>query len=348
MIIKLISKININENGQIGYYPIYVEEVMDIHQRKKFKSNNMKLKYPEKVELLKDAICVSGNRLLEKGMDLNRIDTQIDCRINMIQRTPDEIHKNCDRVMNNIDYNDSEDNVRRFIQEGVYRFVNLSLKFDSSFWCKFGSAPYYQRFENKKPNGGVGMDTIFGDKFEHCSPNDAENKSLTLFNEYLVLKKKKEETKLPNITSLYKNLDDIENNVVVKNINSESEIFWNDVTKDTKDRFEVFNKYGSKEIYIFEPSDRNLKKIFSMATEYDQGMMVEKYQTVKCLDIVEWWVNKLEEGRTIISYNENEYHPKIISKKRNYKVSNESMERLFLYYKLLVMKEGVSEFKMDW
>lgn len=309
---------------------------------------DMKLKYPEKVELLKDAISVSGKRLLEKGMDINRIDTQIDCRINMTRRTPDEINKNCDKIMSNIDFSDTEDNVRQYIKEEVYRFVNLSLRFDSSFWHNFGSAPYYQRYEDAKPKGGVGMDTIFGDKFEHCSPNDAENKSLTLFNEYLFLKNKKEESLKPNVESRYKNLDDIENNVVVKKIYDETEIFWNDTTKDLNERFKVFNKYGFKDPYIFDPENSKLGKIFSIATEYESGLMRRRYETVECFEVIDWWVETLEEGRSHISYNENEYHPKVISKKRNYKVSSEAMERLTTYYKKIIMGEGTSKFIMDW
>jgi len=43
----------------------------------------MKMKHPEKVELLKDAIDVSGKRLLIEGTDLEIIDEQIDILLNL-------------------------------------------------------------------------------------------------------------------------------------------------------------------------------------------------------------------------------------------------------------------------
>ena len=310
------------------------------------------IKHPEKVNLLRDAICVSGKRLLPKGTSDEKMDEQIDILLNVTKRTPDEINAQESRVMSKIDYSKSEKEVADFIKSEMMTFINLTGTPSQSFWRNFGLAPYYQRCEDEKgKKGGVGMDTIFGDKFENCHSMMFEVYHLAdyMIDRYKEEREKRNTPKGENIESKFNSLDDLEENLSVKKIYAEAEIFWNDETKDFEERMKVFGKYGKEETYIHEPSHRGLARIFNMSSECDDGgMCFERHQNVDCIYVVEWWIDTLSEGRSKISYNDNQYHPRIISKKRNYTPSNEAIDRLRNYYTRIIMKEGVASFEFDW
>lgn len=310
------------------------------------------LKHPEKVNLLRDSIDVSGRRLLPKGTSDDKIDKQIDILLNVIKRTQDEINAQEDRVMSKIDYSKPEKEVVDFIRSEMMNFINLIKAPSQSFWRNFGSAPYYQKHEdNKGKKGGVGMDTIFGNKFENCHSMMFEVCRLTddMVDRYKEEKINRNSQKDKNIESSFKSLDDLEENLPVKKIDAEAEIFWNDETKDIKERLMVFDKYGKSENYIHHPNHRGLSKIFDMSVESDDGgMYYERHQNVSCLEVIDWWVDKLSRNRSKISYNDNQYHPKIKSSKRGYTPSKEAIERLNNYYSRIIMKEGVASFEFDW
>jgi len=309
------------------------------------------LKHPEKVELLRDSIDVSGRRLLPKGTSDDKIDKQIDILLNVEEKSQDDINAQEDRVMSKIDYSKPEKEVVDFIRSEMMNFINLAGTPSQSFWRNFGSAPYYQKHEDEKgKKGGVGMDTIFGNKFENCHSMMFEVCRLTddMVDRYKEERVNRNAPKSENIESKFKSLYDMEENLSVNKIGAEAVIFWNDETKDMKDRIIVFNKYGKKETYIHEPNHQGLARIFNMSSEYDDGMCIERHENVDCLDVVWWWIDTLKHKRSKISYNDNQYHPKIKSSKRGYTPSKEAIERLNNYYARIIMKEGVASFEFDW
>jgi len=310
----------------------------------------MSLKYPEKVEQLKKAIDVSGKKLLHGNPSDEKIDNQIDVLLNSIIRSDDELYKESTRIYSKIDLSMDEKQAEDFIKNEFYKFVGFD-KFgplDNNFWRNFGSAPMYQKYEDEKGKGGIGMDTIFGNKFSDCYSYCYEipgfiSSALESFKSKKINNKQKE-NKAKNV-SPYKNLADLEDNVVVKKISEEAKKFYLDSTKSLKDRLEVFDKHGEEDSCIHQPSNPFLKQIFEI---YQETSGVERHEMVSCLGIVEWWIEELKENRSFISYKENKYHPKIKRKKRNYTPSKKAIERLKNYYTNIIIEEGVANFELDW
>jgi len=154
---------------------------------------------------------------------------------------------------------------------------------------------------------------------------------------------KKESEKI--YTSNFKDLNDLEENVTVKNIKTEAKKFYMDKTKDFKKREKVFSKHGKSNDYIYHPIDSNLKKIFDIYFENDY---LDKHQIVKTLDVIKNWIETLSDSRSIIDYSKNKYHPNIKSTERNYTPSDKAIERLYRFYAEKMFLEGVSEFEFDW
>lgn len=313
------------------------------------------LSHPEKVNLLRDSIDVSGKRLLPNGTSDEKMDKQIDILLNVIKRTPDEINAQESRVISKIDYSRPKKEMVEFIKTEMMTFINLTGTPDRVFWRNFGSAPFYQKYEDEKgkkgKKGGVGMDTIFGKKFEDCYSMMFKVYELSdrMIGQYMEEKDRRNSPISKNIESKFNSLDDLEENLSVKKICAEAEIFWNDETKDLEERLGVFDKYGKKVNCIHSPSHRGLSRIFDMSSESDSGgMCFERHEEVSCLEVVDWWIDTLIEGRSKISYNDNQYHPKIKSKKRNYTPSDEAIDRLSNYYKRIIMQEGVASLEFDW
>jgi len=309
------------------------------------------LKHPEKVNLLRDSIDVSGRRLLPVGTSDEKIDKQIDILLNVTKRTPDEINAKESRVMSRIDYSKPEKEIIDFIKSEMMTFINLIGIPSQSFWQNFGSAPCYQKYEDEKgKKGGVGMDTIFGNKFQDCHSMMFQVYRLSdeMVGQYRAERDRRNSV-TKNVESKFNSLDELEENVSVKNIAVEAKIFWSDETKNFEERVEVFSKYGEKRSYIYEPNHRDLSKIFNMSSESDDGgMCFDRHEKVDCLSVVDWWIETLCENRSKISYNENQYHPKIKSKNRNYTPSEQAIERLRNYYTRILMQEGISSFNFDW
>ena len=129
-------------------------------------------------------------------------------------------------------------------------------------------------------------------------------------------------------TSPYKNLENIENKVVVKNIKVESKKFYLDKTKKFKERVRVFAVHGEENLFIFRPSDPSLNKIFSLYMEND---WIQRHENIDCATIIEEWVSELAEKSG-----------------RRYKPSKKSIERLYKYYMEKLFSEGIGSFKFDW
>lgn len=310
----------------------------------------MSLKYPEKVEQLKKAIDVSGKKLLYRNPSDEKIDNQIDVLINAIERSSGELKKEQTRIYSKLDFSLDEKQAEKFITTEFYKFVGFD-KFgplDINFWRNFSSAPFYQDSEDKKGKGGIGMNTIFDTKFESCYSYCYEIPgfiSSTL--ESFKIKKTKDKEKSAQVKNIspYKNLSDLEDNVVVKKIAEEAKTFYLDYTKSLEDRIEVFNKHGEEDSCIHQPYSPSLKQIFEI---YNETGYSQRHEIINCLSIVEWWIERLVKNRTFISYKENKYHPELKMKKRNYKPSKEAIERLRLYYTNIIIEEGVANFELDW
>lgn len=309
---------------------------------------NKKLKYPEKVELLKKAVDVSGKKLLSKNPSDEKIDLEISIMLNAIERDDDELEAEEVRICSKLDYTWDEQTAEKFIKDSFFKFVGFD-KFgplDPNFWANFGSAPLFQKYEDEKKKPGIGMDTIFGEKLGECYDYiyEISNMVNSVFEDFK-LKKSKLQEKTVNVVSPFKNLADLEDNVTVKKIKAEAEKFYKDTTKDFKDRLEVFDIHGDEDGSIHQPTDKKLAKIFEI---YQETGYSERHEMVNCLSIIEWWIDTLKSKRCRISYKENKYHPKIISKKRNYKPSTKAIERLQRYYQEILLEEGVANFEFDW
>lgn len=308
------------------------------------------IKYPEKVEQLKKSIDVSGKKLLHGNPSDEKIDNQIDILLNAITRDSEEIDKENSRIYSKLNFEWSEEEAGEFIKTEFYKFVGFDKygPMDSNFWKNFGSAPFYQIHEDKKKKPGIGMDTIFGSKFEECSSYfyDINNLIYSLLESFKIKKlKDKEKAEYKNVVSPYKNLEDLEDNVTVKKIEKEAVKFFMDTTKNLQDRIAVFNEYGQDESYIHHPENPTLNRIFDA---YKETGYSERHETVKCLDIIDWWVEELKGKRTFVSYKSNKYHPSLKRKPRNYTPSKASVERLKNYYTMLLIDEGVARFEYDW
>jgi hypothetical protein len=302
-------------------------------------------KYPDlsierRIELLKDAIDVSGERLLPIGTKDEKISEQIDMLDNLIVYTRDEVKEKENTLYREAIKLDPK-TVNTFIETEVKNYFNC-YNYDNNFWIKFSSAPYYQKHEDEKGRkGGVGMDTIFGSKFEDCDRYDTDN-LINLLKMNVEQYHKKNIKKTPKV-SKYSCLGDFMK--IYEKIRIDAIIFYKDETQGFDERIKVFNKFGKKETYIYTPNNPNLKQIFDIMNEQDY---FERHQTVECTYIVDCWVEYLEDKRCKISYNENRYHPKIIKTDRNYTPSNKAIERLRRYYYNIIMSENVAKFDFDW
>ena len=297
----------------------------------------------ERVELLKDAIDVSGNRLLDKDISLEKVSEQMDILDKIIYRSENGLQNFKTKIY--IESLEKEKDIAfEFIEKSVIDFYNFDKNFDSSFWSSFGSAPYYQIHEDEKgEKGGVGMNTIFGNQFEDCHSimHGVSRIINVLQDEYNaeMLRRNRE-----NVVSEYSDLDDLEDNVVAKKIYEVAEVFYKDTTKSFDKRLVVFEKYGFKDGFIHEPKHPMLKRIFDIVMEFDY---FSKHEEISCTGIIEIWVEALSDNRIEIDHS-NSYHPDIIKSSRNYEPSEEAIERLTKYYSRLILDEGVASFIFDW
>lgn len=307
------------------------------------------MKHPDKIELLKKAVCVSGKPLLHGNPSDEKIDTEINILMGAIIRGNDEIKHETSRIYSKLDFSWDEKKAEEFIRETFYKFVGFNDgPLDNNFWINFGSAPFYTKYvkDEYKNKGSVGMDEIFGKQFEHCYSYIYEIRDeISSLTNAFTEKKKRLTQKKEIFSSPYKDLNELEENVVAKKIKDEAFVFFSDKTKSLENRLEVFKKYGKTHSYIHEPSNPDLARIFEIYKEREE---MQRHETADCIRIVESWVNSLVKGRRKISYESNRHHPKIKGTVRNYTPSKESIERLKNYYLEILLEEGTSSFKFDW
>lgn len=305
------------------------------------------MNYPTKVEQLKIAVDVSGKLLLDKSHTDQRIDQEITILMNIIDRSDEDIRKESDRIYSTLDYTMTVTEANIYIRSEFYKFIGITTQLDFNFWKNFGSAPLYQKYEDEKVKKGIGMDKLFDGKFDGWSNACDIEREISVLTENFKSKidRDLERSAFINIVSPYKNLDDIQENVTVKKAKEAAKIFLMDNTKSIEDKLEVFDIYGEEEQYIYDPNHPFLNKIFEIYKEQD---MIQKYEVVDCLDIVEWWIDELSDKRCEISYVSNKYHPNLIRTKRNYEPSQEALDRLSNYYRDIILEEGVVRFTFDW
>jgi hypothetical protein len=223
----------------------------------------------------------------------------------------------------------------------------------SKMWAPFGSAPsnpdgtlHGEKLQKlQKKYGACSMGTVFDGQFSdkfHIFWYSA-NTALSGFDTYWEEAKRKKDLKNGIHSSPFKDLNDIEENTVMKKMASVCKEFYLDKSKDFNERVKVFSSYGKSESYIFHPSDPDLKKIFEAYTERD----VQRHETIQCAEVVWWWIDYLRAKRCHLNWT-NPYHPKIDEETRNYKPSQEAVDRLYKFYVEKLFLEGVGSFEFDW
>lgn len=218
------------------------------------------------------------------------------------------------------------------------------------FWRNFGSAPYYIDSGNKKLvkyktlYGAIGMHELFGEERFSIAHHliYAVDNAVSRFD--IVWENHIEDLEMQSLTSEYKSLDDLEDNVVAKKKYKEARKFYHDKSKDFKQRIKVFSKYGDEDSSIYSPKNSDLNSIFEMHTE---GDMYQRHEMVDTINIVESWVDSLSYKRLKLNWK-NPYHPKLVETERNYKPSTEAINRLRVYYLEKLMLEETSSFEFDW
>ena len=207
---------------------------------------------------------------------------------------------------------------------------------DIHFWSKFGGCQYTQMpflVENDTDAFGVKL-SLAGIIYNQLNYFDG------WYQDYC----NRVTMRRTIFTSPYRNMDEMEEELSVKRIKEAAKNFYLDKTKDLYERIKVFANYGEDHSCIWYPADKDMNKIFQMYVENN----VERHEHIDSVDIIEWWIDLLSEKNTKISYKENKYHPKVISKFRNYVPTEESIDRLRKYYLEKLFIEGVGSFEVDW
>ena len=143
--------------------------------------------------------------------------------------------------------------------------------------------------------------------------------------------------------SMYNSLDEMEEELSVKKIGAEAQIFYMDKSKDLKERIKVFEKYGHEEGSIYTPDDDALNVIFEFHNDDDNN---ERHQTYETIDIIDWWIGMQKRNR--VNVYKGEYSPKFKKLTRNYTPNKQAIERLRIYYIEKLFIEGISSFVFDW
>lgn len=313
------------------------------------------MKYPKKVEDLKNSYTVECKPLLSKKWTDDEIDAQITTVMEQEFFTEDELIKNMENIVIKSSHDlDIKERVE-WIKKEIYKLIGWDklTPLKDKFWENFSSAPYFidkndsnkPLLKLKKDKGAKGMDEIFGNRFEECYGISDVNYFIESLTERFQLEEKLKNENKKIYSSPYNNVEEIIDTLPIKKATEAGRIFWMDKTKPLKERIKAFEEYGEKESCIYEPENRFLSKIFNIYLE--QGYL-QRHENVSCINIVKFWIEKLKSGRTFIDYSKNSYHPSIKNEKRNYKPSKEAVDRLSNYYLEALFVGGVSEFELDW
>jgi hypothetical protein len=300
---------------------------------------------PKGVELLKKATDVSGKKLIKENFTDKQIDDQISLLIGMKIRTEDSIKHEQSRIVNAIDYSLPKEDVYKFINSEMKNFLGFNGEVIDSFWHGFGSALMYKEHESKS-KANIGMDRIFGNSFDNCYSFIYGHKtyiqSIIESYEFKASTSKKEVFSSP-----YNTLEELEENVTIKNGAAQAKIFWMDKSKSMEERMLAFETHGKCNDWMHQPKHMYLKQLFDyMLSEEMED--IRRGAEEECSQFVDSWIYKLESNRVKISYAENQYHPKLVKTERGYKPSKAAIERLTNYYYEILMEEGISSFIVDW
>lgn len=207
---------------------------------------------------------------------------------------------------------------------------------DIYFWSKFGGCqftqvPYLVEYDNN----------IFCNKLNLSS---FKHNELYYFEKWYQDYCSRKKARNTIFTSPYNTMDEMEEELSVNKIKEACKNFYLDKTKNLNERIKVFSKYGDTYGYIWTPFDKDMNKIFQMYCENN----LERHEIVDSVEVIEWWIDLLSEKNTKISFKENKFHPNIIFKYRNYVPTQESIDRLRIFYLERLFIEGVSSFELDW
>jgi hypothetical protein len=265
----------------------------------------------------------------------------------------DKLSKEVEAIYSTFDYVDEKTDNKVFIEKVNKVFgINSSTIFDTTFWSKFGSAPYtIKGITNKdlinanKRFGTVGMNEIFENgEFSKYQIIRHYNSTMSYFSATWKAKKVIYDLEKQNFSSPFKDLQEMEDNVVVKKIKDEARKYYLDKSKPLQERIKVFSAHGNKETSIFRPIDKYLCVIFDLYCEQD---WIQRHETASTTYIIDKWIYNLTDNRIEIDRT-NKYHPALKTTKRNYTPSEKAIERLNYFYMSRLFLEGVSEFEFDW
>ena len=346
-----------------------------------FKKDKLPMTIAEKVQKLKCSFTVEGTPLFMSDrftkediaemrknstahsshwLGLTRVwsDSEIEAQIVTFDKmnviSEQEVEQLATSIKKSLSYKDiTEDTVRftKLLTEKVWGDIT---PLDPDLWRKFGSAPYYISNSNKnlvklqKKYGACGMMDIFGDRFENgYRMINFISRQVYQLNKEWVDTKAILELKSLTFSSPFSSLEDLEENVVVKNVKEEAQKFYLDKTKNFDDRVTVFAVHGEEETYIYEPNNVNLRTIFKIY--YEDAYELDRHSIIiiNTNQIVDSWVYDLSKNRCKIDWV-NPFHPKLIKTDRIYQPSEEAINRLRRYYMEKLFLEGIASFKFDW
>lgn len=181
-------------------------------------------------------------------------------------------------------------------------------------------------------------------KVQQLKSSYGASNAIAEFDNYWDNAKRKKDLKAKKFISPYNSLDEIEENVVIKNIPTIAKQFYHDKTKDFEERVKVFTKYAKRNTSIFQPTDSDLNKIFKIYTEND---FLERHQIVECEEVVNNWISLLMRKRSFLSWT-NPYHPTVKQAPRNYVPSKKAIDRLYQYYMEKLFSDEVGSYEFDW
>ncbi len=310
-------------------------------------------KLQQKVIDLRNSVTVEGKPLVAKKWSDEQVASQIELLLNQKVFSSDKLDKQLEVKLKLIPQNLSIDESVEWIKKEMYTLVNwVDYTYIPDFWKEFSSAPYTMKFNNNPiltkamESGAKGMDEIFDNKFEKGFSMTYQLNNLL----YYVKNRIEEDIEMKKIKSTiysspYKNVEEIIDSLPEKKAKEAGRVFYLDKTKPMEARIKAFDKYGDKPRSIHQPSHPSLMRIFDI---FNENSYYQRHEMVNCLSVIEWWMENVQVGKTVIDYSQNQYHPSLKKKKRKYAPSKAGMKRLENAYIEILFVEGVSEFELDW
>lgn len=305
----------------------------------------------KKVNDLRAAVDVSGKPLIGKQWTDEQVASQIKLLIEQTRLADHELQTFMQGLIPCIPEVLTVPQAVAWCKDKIYTKINWPASGPlDKFWQNFGSAPYttkgvkHQNVDPKK--GHKGMDEIFDDAFEpgshtlYAVPRFLADLPHTLQkNIELAAARKKV------VTSVFRTLDEIEEECSVKKAPAAAKTLWQDKTIPMPERLQAFDKYGKGGGYIHSPHHPALHRIFDQYFEMDY---CQRHEQISCSAVIEWWLEELEEQRCSVDYSGNSYHPELVRVDRNYTPREAALTRLENIYLELLMVEGVANFEFDW